>query len=35
MDDWLITDYARRIAFDELRKVPNSERLSQLLDIQV
>jgi hypothetical protein len=35
MDDWLITDYARRIAFDELRKVPNSERLPQLLDIQV
>jgi hypothetical protein len=35
MDDWLITDYAKRIAFDELRKVPNSERLSQLMEIEV
>ena len=33
MDDWLITDSAKRIALEELRKVPNSERLTQLMDI--
>lgn len=33
MEDWLITDYAKRIAFNELRKVPNSERLPQLMDL--
>lgn len=33
IDDWLITDYAKRIAFNELRKVPHSERLSELMDI--
>lgn len=35
VEDWLISDYAKQIAFDELRKIPNSERLSVLMDIEL